>query len=49
MDKMDFMGVVKAILEETDNDELQIRREELKAVIDSMVTMEIGYYHAGLR
>lgn len=49
MDKIEFMDVVKTILEETDNDDLQIRREELKAIIDSMATLEIGYYHAGLR
>ena len=49
MDKMDFMECVKQILEETDNENLQIRAKEMKDIIESMVTMEIGYCHAGLR
>ena len=35
--------------EETDNEDLQIRGEEMKDIIESMVIMEIGYCHAGLR
>lgn len=49
MDKMDFMNIVKDILEETENEEIQLRGEEMKKIIDSMVMMEVGYCHAGLR
>lgn len=49
MDKMDFMNMVKDILEETENEELQAMGEEMKQIIDSLVKMEVGYYIAGLR
>ena len=49
MNKFDFMNIVKEILEETDNEDIQIRGQELKDIIDSMVTLEVQYHISGLR
>lgn len=49
MNKLDFMNVIKDILEETDNEDIKSRGEELKQIIDSMVELENQYYIAGLR
>lgn len=49
MNKLDFMNVIKDILEETDNEDIKSRGEELKHIIDSMVELENQYYIAGLR
>lgn len=49
MNKLDFMNVIKDILEETDNEEIKSRGEELKRIIDYMVELENQYYISGLR
>lgn len=49
MDKLDFMNVVKDILEETESELLLHRGQELKNVIDVLVKQEREYAKAGIR
>lgn len=49
MDKLDFMNMVKDILEETDENSLITRGEEMKSVIDKLVEQELDFAKAGIR
>lgn len=49
MDKLDFMNMVKDILEETDDEQLLHRGEEMKKIIDNMVKQEIEFAKLGIR
>ena len=49
MDKLDFMNIVKDILEETPIDKLDIRANEMKSLIDKLVNQEKAFDKAGIR
>lgn len=49
MDKLDFMNMVKDILEETDDELLLHRGQEMKNIIDSMVKQEREFAKLGIR
>lgn len=49
MDKLDFMNIVKDILEETEYELLLHRGQEMKNIIDSMVNQEREFAKAGIR
>lgn len=49
MDKLDFMNMIKDILEETETELLLHRGQEMKNIIDMLVSQEREYAKAGLR
>lgn len=49
MDKLDFMNIVKDILEETPANLLEVRAAEMKNIIDTLVKQERAFDKAGIR
>lgn len=49
MDKLDFMNMVKDILEDTESELLLHRGQEMKNIIDMLVKQERDYAKAGIR
>lgn len=49
MDKFEFINIVKDILEETDNELLLHKGQEMKNIIDIFVKQEREYAKIGIR
>lgn len=49
MDRLDFMNMVKDILEETEETSLITRGEEMKCIIDKLVEQELNFAKADIR
>lgn len=49
MDKLDFISIVKDILEDTENQLLLHKGQEMKNIIDMIVKQEREYVKAGIR
>ena len=49
MDRLDFMNMVKDILEETDETSLITRGEEMKSIIDKLVEQELNFAKVDIR
>ena len=49
MDKFEFMSIIKDILEDVKDEDIEKRANEMKRIIDQMAKQELNFAKAGLR